>query len=108
MTDDPHETVFPLPVWFVVLATLLFGLWPSVVFSEPLYQTQAEGAVITLHSEKCQLKEVTNLPHRITWEEKGKVTEGCFGHKQGIVIFYFLDRTVGIIPAQIFEKVVGV
>lgn len=107
MNDDPHDTVFPLPVYFVIAVLFLFGC-PSVN-AEPLFQAQApDGVVITLHSEKCALKEVTNLPARITWEEKGKVTEGCFGAKAGVVIFYFADKTVGVIPVQVFEKVIGV
>lgn len=109
MNDEPHDTVFPLPLWFILLATLLFGLWPSLVFAEPVLQvTTPEGIVITLHSDKCELKEISNLPYRITWDEKGKTTEGCFGAKGGMVIFYFQDKTVGIIPTHVFEKVLGV
>jgi hypothetical protein len=109
MTDDPHETVFPLPAWLVIIAFLLFGLWPTAVFSEPLFQTRSETVTLTLHSEPCQIKEVSNLPRRATWEEKGKVIEGCwqlFGHSVGL---YFIDdRTVGVAPAEAFKKVVGV
>lgn len=107
MDYDPHDTVFPLPVYFVLAVLFLFGC-PSVN-AEPLFQTQTQDVVITLHSEKCELKEVSNLKQKATWEEKGKVFQGCWGYRDGLVIFYFLeDRTVGIIPAQAFEKVIGV
>lgn len=106
---NDEYTVVPLPIWFVIIVTALFGLWPSLVLAEPVLQTQtADGIVITLHTEKCELKEVSNLPYRITWQEKGKSTEGCFGSNGRVVIFYFADKTVGVIPVQVFEKVIGV
>ena len=103
------ETVFPLPAWFVLVATLLFGC-PSNAYSEPLYQTAGgDGAVVTLHSEPCALKEVSNLPKRATWDEKGKTFEGCWGVSPfGVAMLYFSDRTVAVVPAEAFRKVTGV
>ena len=105
---DDIETVFPLPAWFIFLALLV--CWPTLVFSQPLYQAQVEtGQVITLFDEKCTLKEVSNLPYRLTWTEKGEVSEGCFGVRDGMVVMYFAsDKTVGVAPTEVFRKVVGV
>ena len=110
MTDDPHETVFPLPLWFVLVVTLLFGLWSPLVFSEPQFQAQVQtGQIITLFDEKCSLTEITNLPFRLTWTDQGKVTEGCFGVRDGMVVMYFsADKTVGLAPTEVFRKVLGV
>lgn len=93
----------------VIAAALAMIFWPMKASADPLFRMLTpEGVVITLHNDKCLVKEVENLPTRITWDEKGKVTEGCYGVKHGIVIFYFADKTVGIIPVQVFEKVIGV
>jgi len=109
MTDDPHDTIFPLPIWFVIAASILFGC-PSAS-AEPQYRASVTGgAAIILHSEQCALKEVSNLPHRATWEQPGKASEGCWGHNgDGIVLIYFLsDRTIVHIPSAYFERVQGV
>lgn len=92
-----------------IAVALVMIFWPMQASADPLFQAKTpEGVVITIHNDKCALPEVENLPTRITWDEKGKITEGCYGIKHGIVIFYFADKTVGIIPAQIFERVIGV
>jgi hypothetical protein len=107
MTDDTH-TLIPLPVWFVLVVTLLFGC-PSTAYSEPLFRVSHEGVVITLHNEKCEMKEVSNLPHFATWEEKGKSFKGCWGFNPlGVVMLYFSDKTIAVVPASAFTKVQGV
>lgn len=110
--DEQLERCYWRRVGFVVVfaAILAALLFPLLAHSEPLFQTSGEGITITLHSEACALKEVTNLPRRATWDEKGKTFEGCWRLSQsGYVLFYFLeDKTVGDAPAQVFKKVVGV
>ena len=103
------ETVFPLPAWFVLIVTLLFGC-PSNVYSEPLFRVATpDGVVITLHKDKCELKDVVNLPHLATWDEKGKTFQGCWGFNPiGVVMLYFSDKTVGVVPSSAFTKVQGV
>ena len=101
-----NETVFPLPLWFVLIVTLLFGCPAN---AEPLFRVSHESVVITLHNEKCEMSEVSNLPHFATWEEKGKSFKGCWGfHPLGVVMLYFTDKTVAVVPASAFSKVIGV
>ena len=103
-----NETVFPLPAWFVLIVTLLFGC-PNSASAEPLFRVSHEGVVITLHNDKCEMSEVSNLPHFATWEEKGKSFKGCWGfHPLGVVMLYFTDKTVAVVPASAFAKVIGV
>ncbi len=105
--NDDLETVFPLPLYAVILIFLF--CWPSIVLSEPLFQTQSETVKLTLHSEACTIKEVTNLPRRATWEEDGKVIEGCWQVFGNVIGFYFLDdKTVGVAPIGAFKRVTGV
>lgn len=98
-------------VGFVIFAAALLAviLAPLMVNAEPVYQLSQGGVVITLHSEGCALKEVSNLPHRATWTENGKVYEGCFGVQPAMqaVMMYFTDRSVAVAPASIFQKVTG-
>jgi hypothetical protein len=105
MNDE--YTVIPLPVWFVFLVALLFSCQAS---AEPLYQTKTpDGTVITLYSESCALSEVSNLSKRATWQEANKQYEGCWGVSPfGLVMFYFDDKSVAVVPAEAFRKVTGV
>ena len=106
-----NETVFPLPLWFVLIVTLLFGC-PNSASAEPLFRfTAPEGVVITLHSDRCELKEVSNLPQRATWDENGKTFEGCWRPSAFFPLFIFFfqgDKTIADVPAGAFKKVIGV
>ena len=88
------------------LFILLFPVW---VNAEPLYQAFSEDNTveILLHKEPCALSAIANLPRRATWTEKGKVTEGCFGAMAGLVLLYFADKTVTVIPSAQFQRVIG-
>jgi hypothetical protein len=90
----------------LVAALFLLAL-SQFAYGEPAFVTDADGARITLHTDKCSMKEVKNLPFKATWEEKGKVFQGCWGPRPdaGLIVFYFDDRTVGIAPMQAFVKV---
>jgi hypothetical protein len=66
--------------------------------------------LITLTDEPCALKgQISNLPMRAIWVEKDKTYEGCWGARQniGMVLAYFDDHTVALIPMQVFVRVVG-
>jgi hypothetical protein len=79
--------------------------------AEPKYQAQLEGIKVLLHSDKCELtKEITNLPFKAEWSEKGQVLQGCWkpNGEVGTVDFYFQDKTAFSMPAQMFRKVTGV
>src|SRR5687767_14765153 len=106
MTMNKRNTVFPLPLWFVLIVTLLFGCWPNRLNAEPLYRASDGSVSVTLHSEACKLDAVKNLPKRATWSEKGKTYEGCYQIAGQFVVMYFEDRTVGLAPSEAFARVV--
>jgi hypothetical protein len=89
-------------------ATAAFALlWAAKVFAEPMAAVEQEGIRVVVYTEDCQLPEVKNLPKRATWTEKGKTIEGCAGlmPQMGMVLFYFADKTVFPMPAQMFQPV---
>ena len=81
------------------------------VFAGPLYEARTQhGVLITVYSEVCTLKAVVvNLPRRVTWTEGDKVYEGCAQYRPDyqLVILYFEDKTIGLIPAAAFKQVTG-
>jgi hypothetical protein len=96
--------------YLLILAALLL-LVPMPAKSEPQYRATVQGVVITLHSEKCELAEVSNLPRRATWLENGKTFEGCFGYVEQLQLLMFFfkdDKTVAGMPAGVFSRVTGV
>lgn len=93
-----------------LFGALMFIL-PFPANAEPQFRATVQGVVITLHSEKCELAEVSNLPRRATWLESGKTFEGCFGYVEQLqlLMFYFKDdKTVAGLPAGVFSRVTGV
>ena len=93
-----------------MIRTLLCLLLSSATaaVAAPMFTVQADGVRVTLYDEPCTLKrDIVNLPYRATWEEKGKTFEGCFGARpdMGLVVVYFNDKTVGVIPLDALVKV---
>jgi hypothetical protein len=78
----------------------------SFATAKPIATADQEGIRLVLTDEPCTLTAVKNLPFRATWVEKDKSYEGCYGSHPGagIVMAYFDDKTVAIMPAQIFHK----
>lgn len=109
--DMPTLTIIPWVIWAVVVGIAIAGVvYSAKALAEPMYRTEQGGVVITLHSEKCALPEVSNLPNRATWEENGKTYEGCFGVQpamRAVMLYFVTDRTVAVAPASIFTKVSG-
>lgn len=95
---------------YVLLLAVILFFFPVNASSEPLFRvTTPDGVVITLHKEKCEMKEVVNLPQHATWDEKGKTFTGCWGFNPiGVVMLYFSDKTVAAVPGSAFQKVIGV
>lgn len=97
--------------YLLLLAAVMF-IFPSPLNAEPVLQTNLpDGTVITLHTDKCELKEVTNLDRRATWQDKAGSYEGCWRPSafSPLFIFFFReDKTVADIPASVFKKVLGV
>jgi hypothetical protein len=113
-TDDAKEERATLAqrliAWLgVVCLIVLVGLATNA-HAGPRFQVVADGAKVVLHDDKCAVSAVANLPYKATWEEKGKVFQGCWGARPeaGIVMFYFDDKSVGIIPIAELTAVVGV
>jgi hypothetical protein len=93
-----------------LLAVLVFTVaWATEAYAGPLFQAEAEGVKIVVYDEPCKLAVVTNLKYRATWQEKGKTYEGCVGgHPHFPVIMgYFADRTVVVLPTEMFVRVTG-
>lgn len=91
----------------ITLAVLLCGQ----ANAEPFAQVQSvDGVRIVLYREDCALSAITNLPGRATWEDNGKVFEGCWGVRpnMSVVLMYFDDKTVAAIPISSFERPGGV
>ncbi len=86
-------------VLFVAAFVLSFATYGQT------YQAESDGIKVIVYDQPCALKEIVNLPKRATWTEKGKTTEGCAGvDPRGIVLFYWGDRTVVIVPVQNFVR----
>jgi len=95
----------------VLIVVLGLAIFAGKASAEPLYQADTGDAKVTVHSEPCAVAAVGNLPKRATWEEKGKTYEGCAGAHPAfpLLVFYFSgDRSVVVIPNEMFRKMTGV
>jgi hypothetical protein len=89
---------------------LLAVTWPTKAHAEPRFQVSVDGVRVVLFDDKCELTHlITNLPYKATWTEKGKTVRGCWGARPdaGIVMAYFEDKTIGLIPMQDVTPVQG-
>lgn len=99
--------------WMLVACLFVISIFAAAVstcaYADPAYQTKTGDVTLTLHTEKCELAEITNLPRRATWTEGGKTYEGCWGARpdQGIILAYFTDKTVASVPIEAFVRVTG-
>ena len=97
-----------------IIAATLLGICLVVVigkaYAEPILKAEANGVVITIYNEPCTHSEVANLPYRATWSQDGKVFDGCVGAFKsfGVAAFYFDDKTVAVVPLELFHKLVSV
>lgn len=100
-------TIIRMSVWFVVIAAVV--VWATQAYADPIYEAAEDGVRVTLHNSPCELKEVSNLKYKATWEEKGKIYQGCWGARTDIgqVMFYFDDGSVGLIPVNALQPVRG-
>ncbi len=96
-----------------VLAVILFfagiGAVIDKAHAEAVFQGVGQGVTITIYNEPCKLEAVSNLPFRATWEENGKVTEGCIAPRPdaGLVVGYFADKAVALMPIDMFKRLTG-
>ena len=94
----------------LLLSTLVALLATNVATAKPVAVfVDSAGTKVFLFDDKCALEDkVTNLPYKVTWEEKGKVFEGCAGPVSWgpvVMMFFPEDKTVAVLPVSVFEKV---
>jgi hypothetical protein len=97
-----------MPKYLKYLAVLF--CFPTLVFADPLFAFEKDGIRVVLTNDKCALAEVSNLPYRATWEEKGQTFEGCWSpsfDRQRVNAFFVSDKSVVSFPPQMFSRVQG-
>ena len=101
-------------IYYIRVAMWLFLLfatagWAYSASAAPVAVGGDGDIKVTLTDEKCRLPAVVNLPYRVTWDEKGKTVEGCYGPTQfrGLLMFYFADKTAMPMPMSAFQPVTG-
>jgi len=107
----PKLTVIPWLIWALLLVAIIGALYAGKVFAEPIAAANAGGVTITVYKEKCtHVDSITNLPNRATWKEDGKVYDGCVGviPQLGVAMFWFSDKTIAVVPLDMFQAVTGV
>lgn len=88
----------------ITAAMLLYSPFAgSTAFMEA---TSGANRVI-LYNDPCTLAEVVNLPYRAEWLDGRKTFEGCWSADLdlGVIFAYFSDKTVVLIPMQMFKRV---
>ena len=77
----------------------------TTVYAAPVAISEGNGIKVTLFDEPCALTRVVDLPYRATWTEGGKLFEGCYNvvPEAGAVVAYFTDRSIALMPVQIFK-----
>ena len=81
----------------------------QIANAAPVAQISSEGVTIVVYDEPCALDGIKNLKYRATWDEDGVRLEGCVGqHPQfPVLMFYFADKTVALVPIQALQRVHG-
>jgi hypothetical protein len=94
----------------LIVLVLLAATWPTKAHADPRFQVSTDKFRVVVYDEPCKLTDqISNLPYRATWQEGSKVYEGCWAPRTEIeaVVFYFADKTVGIIPFGALKPVQG-
>jgi len=83
---------------------LAFAVLPAQ--AKPIAQVSQGNVRVIFTDEPCALQGVSNLKFRGIWLQDGKTFEGCWqSHQQfAIVITYWEDLTIGIIPLEAVSK----
>jgi hypothetical protein len=98
-------TILP---WWLLAVVVCF---PVNALADVIAVADTGNIKIVLHDSPCELKEVvSNLPMKAEWVENGRTFKGCWnGHPGGFVVTYWLeDKTIGIVPMNVFQKALGV
>lgn len=92
------------------IVALLLGLFLFVFAdsagAEPKYEVTKNGIRVVVYDEDCRLDAIKNLKWKAVWFENGKEIEGCAGAKDEyeVVIIYFADKTIAVIPMFAFRR----
>lgn len=71
--------------------------------ASPVALARDGRVAIALSEQPCTLDAVANLRFHATWEEDGARHAGCWDVQHGrIVVTYWADRTVVVLPLEIF------
>ena len=94
-------------ILLLVLALLGIAYFAGGADAAPVARGGNDKIEVTLFNDKCRLTSVVDLPYRAVWKEGGKSFEGCFGPTQfnGLIVLYFDDRSIALMPMQAFKPV---
>lgn len=109
MAGDPEATVRDLRRVALLAAVAVVSLWTltSPADAAPIASSSGQGVTVVLTDEACALEAVGNLPARATWTEDGRLLEGCYAIFGVLIVAYFEDRAVVLIPARSFQRATG-
>ena len=96
---------FRVLLWLAAFFALIVWLMPKG-HAKTVAVAVHKNIVISLTDERCALTAVKMLPDRVTWRESGKVFEGCAGgHPSWLIVMYFNDGTIVLLPPAAFKPV---
>ena len=89
-----------------LLLGVILGIVAGFSYAEPIAIARGNGISITLHTDKCKISYLTNLPNRVVWKDT-KTYEGCFAFfEESNSIGAFLDDgSVIVVPLGMFKPV---
>ena len=88
---------------------LILIFLPLFAHAETIASASQNNVTISLTNEPCASQSVKNLPYRAIWTEPNGKIEGCYGVQSGtVVMLYFEDKTVAVLPTQVFQKVTDI
>ena len=88
----------------MLFAIVLLMLVCAVAYAAPVAVAGNSEVTVTLTDEDCALGAVKNLPYRATWVEAKGSFEGCYDVRRDIVVIYFEDKQVVVVPLGAFRK----
>ena len=87
--------------------TLLVYVIPA--HAKPIATATQGAVVVTFTDEPCTLSEqIKGLPGRATWTEKGVVTEACYTLAGPLLMIYYADKTLGLVPKADLQPVADI
>jgi hypothetical protein len=93
-----------------LLAALVLLAMLAPAAAAPVLSASVGEVSVMLFDDPCALEQVGGRPYRrAQWIEGGAITEGCWGAVplpgQPVVMFWFADRTLAVLPAGLFQRV---